>query len=83
MYLQYGASSGYYILVAKNGLVPAAYICYRPTPLTEGTWDIYLIAVAPDRRRKRMDRSLLMNAEAEIIETKGRFIFIEFSSKAE
>ena len=49
-YLEYGTSSGYHILVAEVALKPAGYICYGPTPLTDGTWDIHWLAVAPGSR---------------------------------
>ena len=45
-YLADPAGSGYNTLVAEADSVITGYICYGPTPLTEGTWDIYWMAVA-------------------------------------
>ncbi|MFC1920113.1 GNAT family N-acetyltransferase [Chloroflexota bacterium] len=83
LYLQHGTDSDYHILVANDNQTPAGYICYGPAPLTEGTWDIYWIAVDPDRQNQGTGRALLTNAEDEIIEAKGRLVLIETSSKTE
>jgi len=40
-YLADPIRSGYHIFVAEASSSIAGYICYGPTPLTEGTWDIY------------------------------------------
>ncbi len=81
LYLQYGTGSDYHILVAETDSIPAGYICYGPTPLTKGTWDIYWIAVNAERQNHGIGRSLLSNAEDEIEKTRGRMILIETSSK--
>jgi len=82
-YLEYGDGSGYYILVAEVAQTPAGYICYGPTPLTKGTWDIYWVAVVPGRQRQGIGRTLLAAAEDKIRETYGQLILIEASSRAE
>jgi hypothetical protein len=43
-------NSGYHTLIAEDNSEIAGYICYGPTPLTDGTWDLYWAAVAQDRR---------------------------------
>jgi len=78
-YLKDPLISGYYILVAELDLV-AGYICYGPTPLTEGTWDLYWIAVAPDKQRQGIGGALMKSAEKEIMRAKGRLVIIETSS---
>ena len=82
-YLEYGTSSGYHILVAEVALKLAGYICYGPTPLTDGAWDIYWLAVAPGSQRQGIGCTLLASAEDSIRETYGRLILIETSSRAE
>ncbi len=79
-YLDDPLYSGYNILVAKIGSIVAGYLCYGPTPLTESTWDIYWMAVTPDRQGKGIGSSLLELAEKNIIKTKGRLVIIETSS---
>jgi ribosomal protein S18 acetylase RimI-like enzyme len=81
-YLKKGEISGYSHLVAQVEFSPAGYICYGPTPLTEGTWDVYWMAVAPDRQRLGIGRALLQAAEDNIMQADGRLILIETSSKS-
>lgn len=83
LHLQHGTASGYHTLVAEADLTPAGYICYGPTPLTEGTWDIYWIAVAANRQHRGIGHALLAEAETRITKAGGRLILIETSSKSE
>jgi ribosomal protein S18 acetylase RimI-like enzyme len=74
--------STYCFLVAVNeGDVPVGYICYGPTPLTAGTWDIYWIAVFRKFQRRHVGSLLLREAEKEIAGHRGRLILIDTSSK--
>lgn len=75
--------SGYYILVAELDSVIAGYICYGPTPLTEGTWDMYWEAVAREKRGQGIGGALMEAAEVEIKKAQGRLIIIETSSTPE
>ena len=81
LYLEHGISSDYHILVAATGNTPAGYICFGPTPLTESTWDIYWMAVDPEKKRQGIGSRLLDRAESSIRKTGGRLILIETSSK--
>jgi len=76
-------NSGYHVLVAELGSAVAGYICYGPTPLTQGTWDIYWMAVAPETQGQGIGRALLAFAECKIRESRGRLTLIETSSKPE
>ena len=82
-YLGDSIRSGYHIFVAEDGSSIAGYICYGPTPLTEGTWDIYWLAVARDKQNQGIGKALLNFAEVNIKETKGRLSIIETSSTPE
>jgi GNAT superfamily N-acetyltransferase len=79
-YLQDLSSSGYYILVAEVDSIVTGYICYGPTPLTEGTWDIYWMAVARQKQGQGIGSALMKAAEQEIVRAKGRLSMIETSS---
>jgi len=79
-YLKDPFGSGYYILVAEADSIVTGYICYGPTPLTEGTWDIYWEAVAREKRGQSIGTILMQSAEKSIRETKGRLAIIETSS---
>src|SRR4030042_1078422 len=75
--------SGYHIFVAEIDELVVGYICYGPTPLTEGTWDVYWLAVAPNQQSQGIGKSLLALAEGSIKEDRGRIVVIETSSKPE
>jgi ribosomal protein S18 acetylase RimI-like enzyme len=81
-FLHSRGDSGYYALVALIGSQIIGYISYGPTPLTEGTWDIYWIAVSQNNQRLGTGKALLTYAEKKIKKARGRIILIETSSKA-
>jgi len=80
-YLKDPCGSGYHIFVAEVGSSIMGYICYGPTPLAEGTWDIYWVAVAPGSQRRGVGRSLFTFAEDRIKEAHGRLAIVETSSQ--
>ena len=73
-------NSGYYTLVAEDDSGVEGYISYGPTPLTEGTWDLYWEAVAQEKRGQGIGSALMQAAEKEIRKAKGRLALIETSS---
>jgi ribosomal protein S18 acetylase RimI-like enzyme len=79
-YLADPKGSGYYASVAEADSAIVGYISYGSAPLTEGTWDIYWIAVTAGEQRKGVGGKLLAYAEAKIKGAKGRLIVIETSS---
>jgi len=78
-YLADPSGSGYHTLIAEDEAKVIGYISYGPTPLTEGTWDIYWIAVVPSEKGRGTGGALLAYAEDRIKEAKGRLIVIETS----
>lgn len=82
-YLKDSTGSGYHIFVLDRDSQISGYICYGPTPITEGTWDIYWIAVAQEARGQGLGKRLLGFAGEEIVKARGRLILIETSSKPE
>jgi len=82
-YLHDPSGSGYYVLIAEAESVITGYICYGPTPLTEGTWDMYWMATAPEHQGQGIGTALMAFAEGEIKQAGGRLAFIETSSKPE
>lgn len=82
-YLRDPSSSGYYALVAELDSAIVGYICYGLAPLTEGTWDIYWIAVAAEKQGKGIGGTLLAHAENRMRKAQGRLAIIETSSQSE
>jgi len=82
-YLDEGTVSGYFLLVAEEESTILGYICYGETPLTEGTWDVYWIAVSHKMQGKGIGRALMAKTEENIANSHGRLIIIETSSTLE
>jgi ribosomal protein S18 acetylase RimI-like enzyme len=80
-YLHDPENSGYYTLVAEIDAAIGGFVCYGPTPITEGTWDIYWIAVDHNIQGKGIGRSLMSAAEDNIKRAGGRLVLVETSSK--
>jgi ribosomal protein S18 acetylase RimI-like enzyme len=78
------AQKDYAALVAEDeaGLV-TGYICFGPTPLTDGTYDIYWVAVDPAAAGQGIGSLLLKKTEDHLKEGNGRLIIIETSSGQE
>ena len=79
---QNGEASGYRVHVAALGQQALGYVCFGPTPLTRGTWDVYWIAVAPQRQRQGVGVRLMRLAEEEILLQGGRLVLVETSSRS-
>jgi ribosomal protein S18 acetylase RimI-like enzyme len=79
-YLDDPSGSGYHVLVADADSTVEGYICYGPTPLTEGTWDIYWVAVSRQKQDQGIGSALVKSAEEEITKDQGRLVIIETSS---
>ena len=82
IYLCQPDQQDYQIVVAEDeqGEV-VGYMTYGPTPLTEGTWDLYWIAVSPEVQSQGYGRLLVRHLEDEVKENGGRLVIIETSSQ--
>ena len=79
-----GEESGYFFAILEHGNkhpVVQGYACYGPVPLTQGTYDLYWIAVDPASQGKGFGRHLLEYVEADVLRRGGRMILIETSSQ--
>ncbi len=82
--LQKGEKSGYIIVVIEAGEkhpTVQGYACYGPTPLTQGVYDLYWIAVDPAAQGKGFGRRLTEYVEGDVVKRGGRMILIETSSQ--
>lgn len=69
----------YRVLCAELAGVLAGYVCYGPTPMTEGTWDLYWIVTHPDARGSGVGRALVRRMEHELRALGARLIRVETS----
>ena len=79
--LQKGLSSGYLFLFAEQGGRTVGYSCYGEIACTEGSYDLYWIAVHADGRGKGLGTLLLEESERLIRAAGGRRIYVETSSR--
>lgn len=68
------------VLSAADGRI-LGYECHGPASLTDGTYDLYWIAVDPRAHRRGYGRRLLRAAEEDVARRGGRLLLIETSSK--
>lgn len=71
----------YHVLVAERDGRSLGYALFGPTALTEGTWDLYWIAVHPDAHGTGVGKSLLRGVENEVRSRGGRILVIETSGR--
>ena len=71
-----------HVLEGPEGEAPVqGYTCHGATPLTDGVFDLYWIAVDPNRQGQGYGQVLLRFVENEVKKEKGRMLLIETSSK--
>jgi D-alanine-D-alanine ligase len=76
-----GAGGHYHSLTATLHGKAAGWVCLGPTPCTEGTFDLYWMAVSPRCSRRRVGSHLLAEAEALAAARAARLIVAETSSR--
>ncbi|MBI4549191.1 MAG: GNAT family N-acetyltransferase [Ignavibacteriae bacterium] len=59
----------------------AGYVCFGPIPLTDGTFDVYWIAVRPIFQGQHIGKQLLQYVERLVIARGGRLLLAETSSQ--
>ena len=70
----------YQVLVAARDGKVVGYVCYGPTPMTTGTFDLYWIASDPLVRGQGVGAALVSAMEGDIRRRKGRLIRVETSA---
>ncbi|MCC6332779.1 MAG: GNAT family N-acetyltransferase [Myxococcales bacterium] len=73
-------NSDYQILVAARDEKVVGYCCYGPTPMTQGTFDLYWIASNPLVRGQGVGAALVSGMEGDIRRRQGRLIRVETSA---
>ena len=75
-----GRQDHFWVTDDEAGPVGLAY--YAPERMTEGTWNLYLIAVHPDRQREGRGGRLLRFVEESLTARGERILLIETSGLA-
>ncbi|HLT31888.1 MAG TPA: GNAT family N-acetyltransferase [Myxococcaceae bacterium] len=70
----------YQMLVADRGGSLVGYVCYGPTPMTEGTFDLYWIASVPEVRGQGIGGSLVAAMEGDLRRRNARQVRVESSA---
>ena len=82
IYLDRPGQRDYDVVVIEDaGGRVAGYLTYGPTPLTEGTYDLYWMAVSPEAQGRGLGKELVLWLEKQVAEGGGRLILIETSSQ--
>jgi len=76
-----GLDSGYLFLFAEQGGRVVGYSCFGEIACTDGSFDLYWIAVHNDCRSQGIGGILLEKTEALIAGRKGRIIWVETSGQ--
>jgi len=57
------------------------YACFGPTPSTDGTWDLYWLAVDPAAQGRGAGRALVREVERLLVARQARLLAVETSSR--
>jgi GNAT superfamily N-acetyltransferase len=82
-YLEQDDQGDYFFLSAVEDGQLAGFACYGPTPLTQGTYDLYWIAVTAEAKGQGVGRLLMACVEDEIRSLAGRLIVLDTAGRAE
>ena len=80
-WLAAGEASDYICWVLEDDEGVRGYVCMGPTPLTDGTFDLYWIAVDPSAQGHGYGQALTRLAEEEAKARGGRLLLIETASQ--
>lgn len=71
----------YEVAIDEHAGRVAGYVLFGPVPLTEGTFDLYWIAVDPQTQGKGGGRRLVAHVEQSVKKRGGRLLCLETSSQ--
>lgn len=76
-----GPASGYHFIFAERDGKACGYACYGPIALTQGSYDLFWIAVDKSAQGGGLGRLLLEESERRIRQEGGLRIYIETSTR--
>jgi GNAT superfamily N-acetyltransferase len=82
-YLTQDDHEGYFFLSALDEGKLLGFACFGPTPLTQGTFDLYWIAVSSTARGQGVGRALMAQVEDKVRALGGRVIVLDTSGRPE
>ena len=76
-----GIRSGYNFVLAERGSALVGYACYGPIEGTQGSFELYWIAVSPDEQRRGLGAQVYARAEARDAQSRRqahlcRYVFV-------
>ena len=74
-------SDDYRFVLAEDAQGLAGYVCFGPTPMTVGTFDLYWLVTHPARQRQGIARGLVAAMERSLTFAGARLIRVETSSQ--
>ena len=75
------SNKDYQVLVAVREGKLVGYVCYGPTPMTDGTCDLYWIASDPQVRGQGVGAALVSAMEGDLRRKKARLIRVELHKR--
>jgi len=75
------AERWYHFIAARHANEVLGFACYGQRPLTEGTFDLYWIAVDQNHHRQGIGDALLAETERQVRARGGRLLIAETSGK--
>jgi ribosomal protein S18 acetylase RimI-like enzyme len=76
-YFNGDTSEDFWLTIDEGGLLAVAY--YVPEQMTQGTWNLLLIAVHPARQGQGRGLALLHHIEQALVERGARLLLVETS----
>ncbi len=77
---RHGAGGQYLAIVAEQAGKTVGWACYGLAPMTDATFDLYWIVVAPAEQNRGIGRQLLNDVEQRVRAAGGRWILADTSS---
>src|SRR5262245_36986559 len=81
--LEMGPASGYYFVFAEEAGRVLGYSCYGPIDGTEGSYDLFWIAIDTAQQGRGLGRLLMDETERLIRAMGGRRVYAETSGRAQ
>jgi ribosomal protein S18 acetylase RimI-like enzyme len=81
VYLYKTGQTDYQVYTAALAGATVGYVCFGRNAMTDGTFELYWIAVDPEQHRHGVGHSLMTLAEYEVARQGGRLLVVETSSR--